>query len=110
MIRVISTASLPCTGTGKNRSRSVAALALPATLIAAMVSAIRLLRHRGLVAGLLRFARADRKRDRCIGDSPCYLLDAGKGEAGDELALEDQEDRQQRRGDEEGAGGDHAPF
>src|SRR5271157_1907833 len=91
--RCISTASLPCTGTGKYRSISVAARAWPTDSASAAVKAS--------VA-----AKAGTRRMTEL----LALLDAGKHETRDETTLEQHEHQQQRCRDQERSGGDHAPF
>src|SRR5579863_639084 len=109
--RVISTASLPCTGTGKNRSMSVAACAAEDKLIAAaiVIPATIVIPAN---AGTQRRQECSRLRGNDENEKRMTfpLFDSGKREAGDELPLEGQEDRQQRGSDEEGAGGNNAPF
>src|SRR5271165_7651525 len=91
--RCISVASLPCTGTGKYRSISVAARARPADSASAAVRA-----SVAVKAGAARMAEL------------LALFDAGKHETRDETALEQHEHQQQRCRDQERTGGDHAPF
>src|SRR5579859_2379176 len=71
--RVISLASLPCTGTGKNRSRSVAARALVADSARSAASDQALA---VCIAGtrLLRFVRNDSGRVRRIDELSLFYL------------------------------------
>src|SRR5579872_48803 len=72
--RVISLASLPCTGTGKNRSRSVAARA-PVADSARSAARDQALAMRMRGARLLRFVRNDSGRVRRIDElSLVYLM------------------------------------
>src|SRR5690349_9310693 len=71
--RVISLASLPCTGTGKNRSRSVAAWAV-VTDSARTAARDQVLAVRVPGARLLRFARNDSGRVTRIDELPLFYL------------------------------------
>src|SRR5271156_6521264 len=87
-------ASIPCTGTGKNRSISIGSAAEAVRAIAA-------------AAGI---AIAAPKALRRVISVMCFpLLDAGKDEGRHETPLEDQKQDQQRCRDKERTGGDDAP-